>query len=96
MDLYVEVFPGAAASRFPLRPSEYINRNVRVSPFSFEPVHRYFLDDPDLSDVFCYSSDYPHVEGGKWSMKKVREKLAGLDEEISDKYFRKNAEWLLA
>lgn len=96
MDLYVKVFPGAAAARFPLRPSEYINRNVRVSPFSFEPVEQYFVDDPQLSDVFCYSSDYPHVEGGTWSLKKVLAKLEPLGDEIVEKYFRTNAEWLFA
>lgn len=74
MNMYVDVFPGADAKKFSLRPSEFINRNVRVSPFNFEPVDRYFRDDPDLADVFCYSSDYPHTEGGKDSKAKM---LAG-------------------
>ena len=95
MDMYIKVFPGAAAAKFPLKPSEYIARNVRVSPFNFEPVDRYFQDDPSLADVYCYSTDYPHVEGTKDSMKNMLAKVEPLGEEITTKFFRTNAEWLL-
>lgn len=95
LDLYVEVFPGCAAAKFPLKPSEYINRNVRVSPFHFEPVDKYFRTYPNLSDVFCYSSDYPHVEGGKYSLRTLEQKLEPLGEEIVTKFVKTNADWLL-
>jgi predicted TIM-barrel fold metal-dependent hydrolase len=95
MDLYVKVFPGASAAKFSMKPSEYVARNVRVSPFNFEPVDRYFQDDPNLADVFCYSTDYPHVEGTKDSMKNMLAKVEPLGEEITTKFFRTNAEWLL-
>ncbi|MGU3498774.1 amidohydrolase family protein [Mycobacterium sp. C31M] len=95
MDMYVKVFPGAAAAKFPLKPSEYIARNVRVSPFNFEPVDRYIQDDPNLADVFCFSTDYPHVEGTKDSMKTMLARVEPLGEEITTKFFRTNAEWLL-
>ncbi|MEB4211116.1 amidohydrolase family protein [Mycobacterium sp. 94-17] len=95
MDMYIKVFPGAAAAKFSLKPSEYIARNIRVSPFNFEPVDRYFQDDPELADVFCYSTDYPHVEGTKDSMKNMLNKIEPLGEEITTKFFRTNAEWLL-
>jgi predicted TIM-barrel fold metal-dependent hydrolase len=95
MDMYIDVFPGASAARFPMKPSEYIARNVRVSPFNFEPVQRYFIDDPNLADVFCYSTDYPHVEGTKDSMQNMLAKVEPLGEEITTKFFRTNAEWLL-
>ncbi|MEV6060958.1 amidohydrolase family protein [Nocardia asteroides] len=95
MNMYVDVFPGAAAAKFSLKPSEYIARNVRISPFNFEPVDQYFLDDPNLSDIFCYSTDYPHVEGTKDSMDKMLAKVQPLGEKITEKFFRTNAEWLL-
>jgi predicted TIM-barrel fold metal-dependent hydrolase len=95
MDMYIKVFPGAAAAKFPLKPSQYFARNIRVSPFNFEPVDRYIQDDPDLVDVFCYSTDYPHVEGTKDSMKNMLAKVEPLGEEITTKFFRTNAEWLL-
>ena len=95
MDMYTKVFPGAAAAKFPMKPWEYIARNVRVSPFNFEPIDRYFQDDPNLSDVFCFSTDYPHVEGTKDAMKNMLAKVEPLGEEIALKFFRTNAEWLL-
>jgi predicted TIM-barrel fold metal-dependent hydrolase len=95
MDMYTKVFPGASAAKFSMKPSEYIARNVRVSPFNFEPVDRYFEDDPNLADVFCYSTDYPHVEGTKNSMKNMLARVEPLGEEITTKFFRTNAEWLL-
>ncbi|OBI41667.1 hypothetical protein A5708_23620 [Mycobacterium colombiense] len=95
MNMYVKVFPGAAAAKFPLKPSEYIARNIRVSPFNFEPVDSYIQDDPDLADVFCFSTDYPHVEGTKDSMKNMLAKVEPLGEEITTKFFRTNADWLL-
>jgi predicted TIM-barrel fold metal-dependent hydrolase len=95
MDMYIKVFPGAAAAKFSLKPSEYFARNIRVSPFNFEPVDRYIQDDPELVDVFCYSTDYPHVEGTKDSMKNMLAKVEPLGEEITTKFFRTNAEWLL-
>ena len=95
MDMYVGVFPGSAAAKFSLKPSEYIARNVRVSPFNFEPVDRYFEDDPNLADVFCFSSDYPHVEGTKDALDNMVAKVAPLGDELASKFFTKNAEWLL-
>ena len=95
MDMYLDVFPGASAAKFSLKPSEFFARNVRVSPFNFEPVDRYIQDDPNLADVFCYSTDYPHVEGTKDSMKNMLAKVEPLGEKITTKFFRTNAEWLL-
>lgn len=95
MDMYIKVFPGAAAAKFPMKPSEYIARNVRVSPFNFEPVDRYFRDDPELADVYCFSTDYPHVEGTKDAMKNMLAKVEPLGEDITLKFFRTNAELLL-
>lgn len=95
MDMYVKVFPGAAAAKFSLKPSEYMARNIRVSPFNFEPVDSYIQDDPDLVDMFCYSTDYPHVEGTKDSMKNMLAKVEPLGKDITAKFFRTNAEWLL-
>lgn len=95
MEMYIDVFPGASAAKFPLKPSEYIKRNVRISPFNFEPVDKYIRDDPFFTDIYCYSTDYPHVEGTKDSMSTMLKRVEPLGEEITKKFFRTNAEWLL-
>lgn len=95
MDMWVDVFRGSSAAKLPMKPSEYVARNVRVSPFFFEPVDRYLQDDPFMRDVLCYSSDYPHVEGGKNSLAIMRAKVDPLGEDVATKFFRTNAEWIL-
>ena len=46
-----------------LSPSEYLQRNVRVSAFHWEVVDRY-IDRYGLEDVYAFATDFPHFEGG--------------------------------
>jgi uncharacterized protein len=46
-----------------LRPSEYIRRQVKFTPFPFEDVG--WLVEQAGQELFLFSSDYPHPEGGK-------------------------------
>jgi predicted TIM-barrel fold metal-dependent hydrolase len=80
--------------KLPMRPSEYIQRNVRVAPFDFEPVDEY-IEKFALEDVYCFATDYPHVEGGKDPMVRLGERLAPLGDHVLEKFFCTNAEWLL-
>ena len=78
-----------------LRPSEYINRNVRATPHNFEPVEVWFQRYPHLQDVYCYSTDFPHEEGQKWSLKQCYENVSPLGDKIIEKFFCTNAQLLL-
>jgi predicted TIM-barrel fold metal-dependent hydrolase len=78
-----------------MRPSEYIDRNVRVTPFHFEPVDLYFERYPNLQNVYCYSTDYPHVEGGNESKRIFAETLSDISADLQDKFFFRNATLLL-
>jgi hypothetical protein len=41
-------------------------RNVRVTPFNeFESARSDLERYPHLSGAYCYSTDSPHIEGGK-------------------------------
>jgi predicted TIM-barrel fold metal-dependent hydrolase len=75
-------------------PSFYIKRNVRVSCFDFEPVDTY-IKRYDMNDVFCFATDYPHLEGGKDPAGSFYASLAPLGDPILEKFFVKNAEWVL-
>jgi predicted TIM-barrel fold metal-dependent hydrolase len=81
----------------PMKPSEYIRRNVRVSPFDFEPVGEY-IEKHGLEEVYCFASDYPHVEGGRDPIQKLAENLSahGHGASVFEKFFVTNGEWLLA
>jgi predicted TIM-barrel fold metal-dependent hydrolase len=50
--------------RHPLKPSEYLKRNVRATPLAGgndSPLDRIMADLPD--DMLVFSSDFPHFEG---------------------------------
>ena len=82
------------SAKLSLKPSEYLARNVRVTAHFFEPVELYFRRYPHLSDVICYSTDYPHKEGREHSLEHFYEQLAPLGDEAVEKFFYKNAELL--
>lgn len=88
-------FPSAQAyTKLKLKPSEYINRNVRIACFDFEPVGTY-IDRYGFEDVFCYASDYPHHEGGKDPMGSFVRNLKGKSPEVLRKVFIENGRALL-
>jgi predicted TIM-barrel fold metal-dependent hydrolase len=90
-----EMFSSRFAGTLSMRPSDYIARNIRVTPFHFEPVALYFKRYPELADVYCFSTDYPHFEGGKESKRAFAEALSGVSAEMRDKFFYQNATLLL-
>jgi hypothetical protein len=51
-----------------LRPSEFIRRQVKFTPFSFEDVG--WLVEQAGEELFLFSSDYPHPEGGRDPIKR--------------------------
>ncbi len=77
-----------------LQPSDYIRRNVRVTLFDIEPVDAY-IERFGMPEVYCYSSDYPHPEGGKDPMGDIAAKAARLGDDIVRRVFVDNAAWLL-
>jgi predicted TIM-barrel fold metal-dependent hydrolase len=82
------------AYRLPQKPSSYIKRNVRVSPYFFEEIDRY-IRNYDIGDVLCYASDYPHIEGGFDPMGGFYQRIAPLGAEQVEKFFVTNGAWLL-
>lgn len=76
-------------------PSGYLARNVRATPFYFEPVDYYIDRYPHLAQVYAYATDYPHVEGGAESDKIFLDKLEGKGESVKEGFFRTNGLFLL-
>lgn len=46
-----------------MRPSEYVRRQVRATPYPTEDVG--WIIDQSFPEVCLFSSDFPHVEGGR-------------------------------
>jgi predicted TIM-barrel fold metal-dependent hydrolase len=56
-----------------MKPSEYIRRAVKFTPFSFDDVG--WIIDNEGPDLFMFSSDYPHPEGGRDPMARFEASL---------------------
>ena len=97
LDMWAEkVFARRLADSLSLKPSDYIARNVRVTPTSIvEPVDAFFTRYPHLADCYCYSTDYPHLEGGAHINVSLAALLAPLGEGVMERYFAGNGRWLL-
>src|SRR5437660_729351 len=50
--------------RYPMMPSEYVRRNVRVTPQWTEPVD-ILVERHGIRESYVFSTDYPHIEGGR-------------------------------
>ena len=51
-----------------LKPSEFVQRQVRVTPYPHEDAGWIIANSGD--EVCLFSSDYPHVEGGRNPIKR--------------------------
>ena len=74
--------------KYPLKPSEYLARNVRATPLAGgndTPLVRIMDDLPQ--DMLVFSSDFPHFEGFTDPAAHYREALAGLSRERRDLFF---------
>jgi uncharacterized protein len=80
--------PGApllGAYDLPLTPSEYVQRNVRVSPLPSPAQLPLELLDT-LPDVAVFSSDYPHIEANPSPTAHYAEALAELEADRRDMF----------
>lgn len=75
--------------QLPLRPSEYVRRNVRISPLPApHQVPGALLDD--LPECVVFSSDYPHFEGNDDPLGHYRSALADVAPARRDAFFADN------
>ena len=95
MDLWAEVMPTRLKGVISLKPSAYVQRNVRVAPFNFEPVDTYIERHPFLADVYCFSTDFPHIEGGHDPRRIWINRLGKFGPEMIEKVFVTNAELIM-
>ncbi len=72
--------------KYPLKPSEYMQRQVRVSVLAAGDLLRPTLDRVP-SGMLLYSSDFPHQEG-RWESQQLFEaQMAGIPESDRAKFF---------
>jgi len=78
-----------------MKPSEFIRRSLRVTPFWQEPVGE-IIDRYDLSEVLCFASDFPHREGGTDPLGATAYSLTGQPPEVLEGFFVTNGQLILS
>lgn len=78
----------------PMKPSEYIRRAVKFTPFPGEDVGRMIRDGG--ADLFMFSSDYPHPEGTNDPKGRFERTMGDFDEDVLDAFYRRNFEAMMS
>jgi predicted TIM-barrel fold metal-dependent hydrolase len=74
--------------RLSLPPSELVRRQVRVTPYPAEDVS--WIVDNTGEEVCLFSSDYPHVEGGRHPLRRFEASLATASERVKQRFYCDN------
>jgi uncharacterized protein len=71
-----------------LKPSEFVRRQVRVTPYPHEDTGWIIANSGE--EVCLFSSDYPHVEGGRNPLKRFEASLAGTSPAAKQRFYFDN------
>lgn len=74
--------------RLSAKPSEIVQRQVRVAPYPHEDAG--WIINQSGEGVCMFSSDFPHVEGGRNPLKRFDESLAGASREGIRRFYADN------
>ena len=69
-------------------PSEQLTQQMAFTPFVFEEVGSFI--DQSNPDLYLFSSDYPHIEGGRNPIGRFETALDGRSEVVKDKFYAEN------
>jgi hypothetical protein len=71
-----------------LRPSEYVQRQIRATPYPTEDVG--WITEQIGPDICLFSTDYPHVEGGRRPVERFERSLGDANEQIRNRFYAEN------
>jgi predicted TIM-barrel fold metal-dependent hydrolase len=74
--------------RLSLKPSEFVRRQVRATPYPHEPAGWVIRNTGP--EVCMFSSDYPHHEGGRNPLKRFEASLDGCSETEKEAFYSAN------
>jgi predicted TIM-barrel fold metal-dependent hydrolase len=74
--------------RLSARPSEIVARQVRVTPYPHEDAGWIIRNSGE--EICLFSSDFPHVEGGRNPLKRFGDSLSGLPEAATRRFYSEN------
>ena len=75
------------------QPSDYVHEHLKFTPFAGEPVG--WMIEQSGDDLFMFSTDYPHPEGGRDPLAKFEDAMPTVDEESKHRFYYENMAELL-
>jgi predicted TIM-barrel fold metal-dependent hydrolase len=76
-----------------MRPSDYVHRQVRFTPYPTEDVG--WIIEQGGADLPMFSSDYPHVEGGRKPVERFEASLGDAGETVRQSFYVDNFLFLM-
>jgi len=73
---------------FTRAPSQQLGQQMAFTPFVFEDVGA--LIDQSSPDLYLFSSDYPHVEGGRDPIARFEKSLGERGEAVRERFYSEN------
>lgn len=74
-------------------PSEYVHEHLRFTPFPGEPVG--WMIEQAGADLFMFSTDYPHPEGGRDPLAKFEAAMPEVSDADKHRFYYENMAYLL-
>ena len=71
-----------------MKPSELAERQLRVTPYCHEPTG--WILRESSPDMLLFSSDFPHVEGGRNPVKRFEDNMEGISDQALGRFYRDN------
>jgi uncharacterized protein len=75
-------------ARFTRKPSEQLTQQMAFTPYVFEDVGA--LIDQSNPELYLFSTDYPHTEGGRNPIARFESALGDRSEAIRDRFYSEN------
>ncbi len=76
-----------------MRPSDYVHRQIRFTPYPTEDVG--WIIEQGGADLVLFSSDYPHVEGGRRPIERFEASLGDASDEVRQQFYSDNFLFLM-
>ena len=71
-----------------LRPSDYVRRQIRATPYPTEDVG--WIAQEAGSEIPLFSTDYPHVEGGRNPVRRFEQSLEAAEPDVHRQFYHDN------
>lgn len=76
------------ALRLPMKASDYVRRNLKFTPYPHEDTG--WIIEQAGEQVLLFSSDYPHIEGGRNPLKRFENAMRGVGESARHRFYTTN------